>query len=144
MAVMLDGLKVPWLEAAIGWKNGRWPCAPCEHRDGKATVGPNRDVAVSCCYSGHEYVSYRGFNIGFIKHLCFFRLAKCSLNIILFANFRYQHFFLSYWVAISPCSCSADLLLWRDLECLALILSSRSLSAGSELLMPLTQTTVES
>ena len=34
-----------------GWKNGRWPC---EHRDGKVTVGPHRDVAVSCCYSEHE------------------------------------------------------------------------------------------
>ena len=34
-----------------GWKNGRWPC---EHRDGKVTVGPHRDVVVSCCYLEHE------------------------------------------------------------------------------------------
>ena len=72
------GFSERWASGVAGWKNGRWPCAPCEHRDGKATVGPDRDVAVSCCYSGHEYVSYRGFNIGFIKHLCFFRLANVA------------------------------------------------------------------
>ena len=66
-------------------KTCRWPCAPCEHRDGKATVGPDRGVTVSCFYSGHKDVSYRGFTIGFITHFCFFMLAKCSSNVILLA-----------------------------------------------------------
>ena len=63
------GVSERWVSGVAGWKNRRWLCVPCEHRDGKATVGPDRDMAVSCCYSEHEYVSYRGFNIGFIKYI---------------------------------------------------------------------------